>query len=36
MGEQVLHGLGVPFHELAYRQLVSLDYFVKILNHTRH
>lgn len=34
MGEQVLHGLGVPFHELTQRQLILLDQFVYIIYGT--
>jgi hypothetical protein len=36
MGEQPLRGLRVSFHEFTYRQVVLLDYFVKILYRTHH
>lgn len=35
MGEQLLHRLGVPFHELTQRQLVLLDQLVYI-NYSTH
>ena len=36
MGEHPLRGLGVSFHEFAYRQVVLLEHFVKILYRTYH
>jgi hypothetical protein len=35
MGEQLLHRLGVPFHELTKRQVVLLDQLVDI-SHRGH
>jgi hypothetical protein len=36
MGEHFLGGLGVPFHEFAYRQVVLFDHFVKVLYRANH
>jgi hypothetical protein len=32
MGEQLLHRLGVPFHELTKRQVILLDQLVDIVH----
>jgi hypothetical protein len=34
MGEEPLHKLGIPFHELAYRQLILLDQLVNFIYRT--